>query len=392
MEALAALRSRFDLSLSQVARRANALAVGLALLVPLALSAATASSRAQAQLLTILPDFVATPDGMAIAPDGALVVACPNYADLTKPACLVRIDPSGQVEKWSDVPPLPKTGRACPMGIEFGPDGDLYVCDNQGWLGRPEGAFEGRVLRLRIRDGRVAALTVVARGLEHPNGVRRGGWLYVTQSLLSRVKDPSGLLVSAVYRFRLDDHDVTVTNTLADAQIVATFLTKNRHCQYGADGLVFDRAGHLFVGNFGDGTLTRLTFDADGKVTSSVVFARTDHDYALDPKDPGFLAKATAARMRTTDGLCIDEHDNIYVADFSNNAIARVTPSGEISVLAQNGDTDGRAGELNEPGEPIVWRGNLVVTNFDAVFGPDHRDKVNTRHDSPATISVLRMP
>ena len=95
--------------------------------------------------------------------------------------------------------------------------------------------------------------------------------------------------------------------------------------------------------------------------------------------------------MRTTNGMCVDSHDNIYVADFSNNAIAKVTPAGEISVVAQNGDTDGQDGGLNEPGEPIVWNGKLVVSNFDAVFGPDHPDKVNTKHDMPATLSVLEL-
>jgi hypothetical protein len=93
--------------------------------------------------------------------------------------------------------------------------------------------------------------------------------------------------------------------------------------------------------------------------------------------------------MRTTDGMCVDKADNIYVADFSNNAIAKVTPAGVISVLAQNGDTGGRDGDLNEPGEPIVWNGMLVVSNFDAVIEPD---KVNGKHESPATLSFLRLP
>jgi len=387
MQALAAIFSA-QARLSVRLGRVILLVAGGSFLIP----NAAAVPPLKPELLVALPESVATPDGMAIAPDGTLVVACPNFADLAKPACLARIDAAGHAMKWVEVPPLAKTGRSCPMGIEFGPDGDLYVCDNQGWPGKPEGAFEGRLLRLRIRDNRIESTTVVAQGMEHPNGVRvRGDWLYVTESLMTRVKDPSGLLVSAVYRFRLNDHDVTVTNTLADPQIVATFLSENRHCQYGADGLVFDRAGNLFVGIFGDGAIYKLTFDAAGQVASKVVFARTDHDYALDPHDPGFLAKATQARMRTTDGICVDEHDNLYVADFSNNAIARVSPAGEISVVAQNGDTDGRQGELNEPGEPIVWHGNLVVSNFDAVFGPDHRDKVNTRHDSPATLSLIRL-
>jgi hypothetical protein len=92
------------------------------------------------------------------------------------------------------------------------------------------------------------------------------------------------------------------------------------------------------------------------------------------------------AKMRTTDGICIDEKDNILVADFSNNAIAKVTPEGDISVVWQNGDSTGVDGLLNEPGEPIIWKGFIVVCNFDAVFGPNHTDKVNTKADMPATL------
>jgi len=346
-----------------------------------------------ARLFAVMPAFCPTPDGMAVDPQGNLVVACPNYADQTQPACLAKIGKDRKVSKWVDVPVHPATKLACPMGIDFGPDGDLYVCDNQGWKGSPEGQFQGRILRLRIRDNAVARTTVVAEGMEHPNGVRvRNGGVYVTQSMMSKVKDPSGLVVSAVYRFKADDENVKVGNTLDDKAIIATFLTRNPKCQYGVDGIVFDSKGSLYIGNFGDGALHKVTFDASGKVTGNAIFAKTDHDYALDPKAPDFLARATAAKMRTTDGICVDADDNIYVADFSNNAVAKVTPAGAISVVAQNGECCGRDGMLNEPGEPIVWNGVLVVSNFDAVFGPDHRDKVNTKHEMPATLSELTLP
>ena len=370
-------------------------ALGLSAL-PLLVGCQSAKSTAQApalqsaKLLVQLPASCPTPDGMAIAPDGDLVVACPNYADQSQKACLIKIGKDSKVRKWVEVPPLAETGLACPMGIAFGPDGDLYICDNQAWKGDPKGQSKGRLLRLRIKNDQVESCTVVAEGMEHPNGVRvRGEFLYVTESLMPKVKDPSGLLVSSVYRFRLDDKNVQVSNTLADKNIIATFLTENKFCQYGSDGIVFDSKGNLYVGNFGDGKLYKITFDATGKVTSNTVFAKTDHDYSLDPKSPDFLAKATRAKMRTSDGICVDSQDNIYVADFSNNAIAKVTPAGEISVVARNGDTNGRDGGLNEPGEPIVWNGQMVISNFDAVFGPDHRDKVNTKHDLPATMSVL---
>ena len=351
------------------------------------------------KLLAELPQAAPTPDGMAIAKDGNLVVACPNYGsyakDATKPdkpANFLRIAPGGKITNWFDCPVLEETGRACPMGIAIGPQGELYVCDNQNWpTGNGENGEinQGRILRLKISGNKVAETTVVAGSISHPNGVRyRDGKLYVTVSMLPKVNREDGLLTSAVYVFPAGGKDIKVTNTLADKQILTTFVTLNKHCQYGADGLVFDSKGNLYVGNFGDGAIHKITFDANGKAKSNTIFAKTDHDYALDPKKPGFLAKATKAKMRTTDGICIDKKDNIYVADFSNNAVAKVSPSGKITVLAQNGDTNGAGGLLDQPGEPIVWNGKLVVTCFDKVTGPD---KVNTGHDKPHTIVVIDM-
>ena len=325
------------------------------------------------KLVAILPSSAPTPDGMCVDRNsGELIVTCPNYADQSQPACLLRVKKDGSVRKWVEVPVLASTGLACPMGIEQGPDGDFYICDNQGWKGSSAGKSQGRLLRLKIEGDRVVKTTVVASHLEHPNGVRiRDGKIYVTQSLLPDIKDPSGLLVSGVYRFDLDDHDIVVTNTRADAQLICTFVTQNRDCQYGADGLVFDKAGRLFVGNFGDGTLHRISFGKNAEVINNEIWA----------KNPG--------QLRTTDGICIDESDRIFVADFSENAVAMVLPDGSIRRLAKSLDGDGADGGLDQPGEPILWNGRLVLSCFDCVTGPD---KVNTKHDLPSTLTSLRLP
>ncbi|MGA2764165.1 MAG: SMP-30/gluconolactonase/LRE family protein [Spirochaetia bacterium] len=325
----------------------------------------------QPRLFARLPDYVSTPDGMAIDSEGNLVLACPNYADPSMPGVLLKFDRSGKAAKWVDVPVSPETGHAFPMGIAFGPDGDLYICDNQGWSGKPELVFKGRILRLRIRDNRVVKTTVVAHGMEHPNGIRiNRNHLYVTHSMLSRVKDPSGLLVSCVYRFRLDEENISITNTLEDPNIFTTFITHNRDIQYGADGIEFDKHGNLYVGNFGDGAVHKITFNDDGTARDNMVWAR----------DP--------AQLKSTDGMIIDSEGNISIADFCANAVARVSPNGKVTRIAQSPDADGLNGELNQPGEPIIWQGRLIVTCFDLVTGPQ---MVNTKHEMPATLSELAL-
>lgn len=320
-------------------------------------------------LFSHLPDSVATPDGMAIDQNGDLILACPNYADQSKPGCILRIDNNKKISKWCDVPLHPETGLGSPMGIAFGPDGDLYVCDNQGWPGKPELEFKGRILRLHFENNDLNSWSVVANGMEHPNGMRiKDGFIYVTQSLLTKVKDPSGLLVSCVYRFGLDEENIPITNTLEDKHILTTVLTRNKDCQYGLDGIEFDHNGDLLVGNFGDGAVHRVKFNDDGTVKENLVWA----------KNPDTL--------QTTDGMIIDEKGNLYIADFFANAVAKVTPDGTVFRIAQSPDSDGLNGELNQPGEPIIWNGKLVLTCFDLVTGDGI---VDSGHSMPATLSEL---
>jgi len=320
----------------------------------------------KSELLVKLPEICPTPDGLAMDADGNIILACPNYADQTHPAVLMKIDPENRVRLFCQVPIHPETGVACPMGITFGPDGNIYIADNQGWV---KANNKGRILRLKMKDGRWVGTEVVAYGMAHPNGVRvHDGQIYVTQSLGFPGKEGEPL-VSGVYRFKLDDKAVKVGNTLEDPNLLTTLKTLEMDCQYGADGLVFDSKGNLYVGNFGDATLHKITFDEKGDVASNERWAKSKC-------------------MKSIDGICVDKDDNIYVADFSNNAICTVSPDAKVRVLAKSPDCDGSNGGLDQPGEPLVRGKEVIVSNFDMVTGPD---KLNSGHDRPYTLSVIKL-
>jgi sugar lactone lactonase YvrE len=284
---------------------------------------------------------------------------------------VVKIDRHGNVTKWFDVPVHPATGVARNMGIAFDDDWNIYICDNQGWSEKPELVNKGRVLKITLDAGVITQWTVVAKNMEHPNGIRiKDGYMYLTNSYMHPVKRSDGKLVSGVYRFKLDEENVDIRNDMGDKNLFSSFVTENPDCQYGVDGIVFDSKGDLYIGNFGDGEVWRLSFNPDGSLKSQNSFA----------KNP--------AQLQTTDGMIFDGEGNLYIADFSANAIARVGLDGGVERVAQSPDCSGLEGGLDQPGEPIIWNGRIIASCFDLVVGPG---KVNTAHEMPATLAEVSL-
>ena len=150
----------------------------------LALAAAAGAATIQ------MPPGCTTPDGMTIDPKGRFVIAAPNTKH-DQPGAIYRIDaPGAEPVKWFEVPPLKESGYAQPMGVCFGADGEMYVCDCQK-------AGLGRLLRVTFKDDRPVAFETVAEGLANANGVKfRNGRLYVTQAFMPRVKRGDGAATS----------------------------------------------------------------------------------------------------------------------------------------------------------------------------------------------------
>ena len=85
--------------------------------------------------------------------------------------------------------------------------------------------------------------------------------------------------------------------------------------------------------------------------------------------------------------MILDEKTgNLYIADFNNNAIVMVDKNRNVRRIAQSPDCDGFHGELDQPGEPIIWEGRIVASCFDLVTD---ETKVNTCHEMPATMAEL---
>ncbi|OOQ59933.1 T9SS type B sorting domain-containing protein [Mucilaginibacter pedocola] len=77
---------------------------------------------------------------------------------------------------------------------------------------------------------------------------------------------------------------------------------------------------------------------------------------------------ATTASFKIPAGMAIDKEDNIYVSDFTNHAIRKITPQGEVSSFAGNGGggrdngTGSQASFYNPSGLAFGATGILYVT------------------------------
>jgi len=278
-----------------------------------------------------MPPSCTTPDGMCVDPEGRLVIAAPNNAR-TSPGAIFRLStPGGVPEKWFEVPALQETGYSQPMGVCFGPEGELYVCDCNA-------KGKGRLLCFTFPGGKPVC-EVVAEGLDNANGVKyRKGRLYLTQAFLYDVPRGDDAATSGLYMFDAKARHVKVGNTPADPQCVFSDVTRNPKVKCGLNGVAIDSKGNLYTGNYGDGRVWRLKLGDDGRVEKVDEFVRPE------------------AGVKTPDGLCVDAKDNLYIADMHGNAAVKVTPEGQVVFV--------RRDCFVRPSEPGVWKGNLYIANY----------------------------
>ncbi len=322
-----------------------------------------ATPRAKSELLVRLPAWANTPDGMCLTHDGEIILSVPNINDQSQAAFLMKITRDNRAEMFYPCPPHPDTGRAYPFGICVGPKGDIYYADLQ-WFADPENpGHNSRVMRIPMKNGKPGVAEAVVTGMVVANAVVvRGGNLYVSDTLMVPGTDPG---ISGVFRIPLGEECVELQQPLQeDPHLIATIETINMEVAFGADGLTFDSKGNLYIGNFADGTLHKVAFDADGNPQPAVISAR-------------------APFMKSCDGIFCDlTTDKIYIADSIANAVQVVCPDGSVYTLAQDPENEGADGQLDQPCEVLLRGNEVIVSNFDFPVPGG----VNTVFEVPNTI------
>jgi len=114
-------------------------------------------------------------------------------------------------------------------------------------------------------------------------------------------------------------------------------------------GIAVDAAGNVYVADYGNNLIRKVT--PEGVVTT---FAGSGAPGAAD-------GKGTAASFFSPTGIATDAAGNVYVADYGDNLIRKISPAGDVTTLAgANG-----AGYFNSPtGITVDAAGNVYIADY----------------------------
>jgi len=246
-----------------------------------------------------------------------------------------------------------------PRGITIDAAGNLYMTNaNSRRIHKitPAGEIStlagGRFGEYRFADGKGENARFV-----HPRGITidTAGNLYVTDSHRIRKVSPEGEVTTLAGGGSTN----LEKGSFADGRGSAARFNN-------PFGIAIDAAGNLYVTDSGNERIRKVTPEGEVSTIAGGLNKLGLGDFAD--------GEGQNARFFLPHGITIDAAGNLYVADFGNHRIRKVSPEGKVSTLAGSGPTadiyngdfvdgEGSIARFSRPfGITIDAAGNLYVT------------------------------
>jgi len=240
-----------------------------------------------------------------------------------------------------------------PRGITVDSTGNLYVADTAN-----------NSIRKITPTGVVSTLAGSARGPAGSGSVDGTG-------AAASFGQPTGITVDSAGNLYVADTTYSIIRKITPAGVVSTLAgsagnpgitdgTGTAARFQAPTGIAVDNAGNLYVADSGNNTIRKIT--PAGVVSTLAGSAST---YGLTD------GTGAATRFSGPAGITVDSAGNLYVADFGNNAIRKITPAGVVTTIAgssvgNSGSTDGTGATAlfyYPEGITVDSAGNLYVAD-----------------------------
>jgi sugar lactone lactonase YvrE len=187
----------------------------------------------------------------------------------------------------------------------------------------------------------------------------------------ARFSGPSGVAVDGAGNVYVADTYNHTIRKVTPAGVVTTLAgqagsvgsadgTGSAASFYWPDGVAVDESGNLYVADYGNDTIRRVT--PAGVVTTMAGQA------GLSGSADG---TGSAAQFSLPEGVAVDGSGNVYVADSGSHTIRKVTPAGVVTTLAGEpgswggADGTGSAARFDHPaGVAVDGSGNVYVADL----------------------------
>lgn len=180
----------------------------------------------------------------------------------------------------------------------------------------------------------------------------------------SQFKYPSGICIDANGIIYVADSDNNKIRKITPTGVVTTYAGSSEGFAdgFGADakfnypyGICIDRQGNLLVSDINNNKIRKIMITGEVKT-----IAGSSQGFSDGP--------AASAQFYGPQGLTLDPQGNIYVADFQNCRIRKITPSGMVSTLAGSAqgynDGLGEAALFLAPAGILYHQGKIYVSDY----------------------------
>jgi hypothetical protein len=292
----------------------------------------------------------------------------------------LRTDPGGN---WASSTPagFPQVGGdsdGAALGARFnGPTG--VAVDSLGYLYVSDAS--NNVIRKVTPNGAVSTLAGPAHSFGTDDGPFPG----------NRFNTPTGVTADADGNLYVAD---SVNNTIREVGPDGSTITIAGLPGFGGSsdgvgsnarfsqptGLTADSVGNLYVADFQNSTIRKMTYDSDANEWTVTTLAGS-------ARNPGYAnGPGTNALFNGPIAVAVDGAGNIFVSDYSNQVVRVITSSGQVSNYA---GSPGHAGFGDGANAFFNYPVGLAVDSFNNVVVADSQNQLIRRIAPGGSVSTL---